>query len=568
MSLNHQEASSFRLSAPRAARAAYALGVLGVSVAVMSVAAPSAAQPALERVAGPQNYGLDCLSPNDDGSSPRLDLTTAFPSGLRFFSETHTEAYVNTNGNITFSGPLSTFTPNAFPVAAQPMIAPFWADVDIRPSNFSCGGYSQGTTCTSCTPCNWEETPGGNVVWWYLEPGRMIVTWDRVGYYDCSDDRRMTFQLILTAAEDTGESCGGGAGDFDVEFRYSQCEWETGDASGGSGGFGGTPAQAGFDAGDTTNYVAISGSLSAGISRHLCDDSNVGITGVWRFQIRSGSVICPDAGDSCSTGLDGICGEGRTACVASGTQCVQLNSPAGELCDALDNDCDGQTDEGDGLCGTYGVCERGRCVDHCFEGSCDEGLTCDDTTGFCVDPACAGVTCASGQRCEGGTCLGACDGIVCPSPTTCVGGACVDVRASISCDPACEVCEDGTCVGRCDQGASCAAGETCDSDGRCVESACAAISCPTGTTCSAGVCVDPCDTATCPRGQTCEAGRCTGGNEIDAGTPIVGDGGVGTPGYRAADEGCGCANGATPSGSSGWVLLFVMGALGLRRRRR
>jgi hypothetical protein len=69
------------------------------------------------------------------------------------------------------------------------------------------------------------------------EPGLLVVTWHNVGYYNTHDDRKMDFQLILRNALDCG------SGDFDVEFRYNRCEWTTGDASGGSGGFGGTPAQ-------------------------------------------------------------------------------------------------------------------------------------------------------------------------------------------------------------------------------------------------------------------------------------------------------------------------------------
>ena len=106
------------------------------------------------------------------------------------------------------------------------MIAPFWADVDIRSADGTCS-EAVGTTCTSCTPC---QPYGADQVWWALEPGRAVVTWDEVGYYNCRTDRRMSFQLVLT--EVTG-GCGGG-GDFDVEFRFNRCEWETGDASGGS----------------------------------------------------------------------------------------------------------------------------------------------------------------------------------------------------------------------------------------------------------------------------------------------------------------------------------------------
>ena len=40
------------------------------------------------------------------------------------------------------------------------------------------------------------------------------------------NEHRMSFQLILTNAN------GCGSGDFDVEFRYNRCEWDTGTASG------------------------------------------------------------------------------------------------------------------------------------------------------------------------------------------------------------------------------------------------------------------------------------------------------------------------------------------------
>ena len=278
-----------------------------------------------------------CLSQNDDGSSPRLDITPYFPGGLRFFSTTHTSLFLNTNGNITFSDRLSTFTPDAFPVASRPMIAPFWADVDTRMADGSCGEPG-ATTCTSCTPC---YPTASNQVWWHFEPGRAYFTWDEVGYYNCQDDRRMSFQMILSAAP----GCGGiDGGDFDVEFRYNRCEWDTGGASGGTGGFltgSGQAAQAGFDAGDGTNFVEIMNSrVTRMIGRTLCEDSNVtpAIPGVWRFQIRGGSVICPDAGDACTVaGQMGACAMGRTNCGGAGTECVPQGCPDDERCDPVYN---------------------------------------------------------------------------------------------------------------------------------------------------------------------------------------------------------------------------------------
>ncbi len=300
------------------------------------------------------------------------------------------------------------------------MIAPYWGDVDIRNTGGYCMG-SAGLTCSVCTPC---QNPSQNGVWWYFEPGRAVFTWDRVGYFDCNNDHRMSFQLVLTAASG---GCAG-AGDFDVEFRYHQCDWETGDASGGSGGFGGTQAQAGFDAGNDHDFVEIMGSRMAGIANHLCTGSNVGMPGVWRFQIRSGAIMCPDAGMACDTGMPGVCSSGHTECVGMGTQCHQDVMPSAERCDGLDDDCNGMVDDGDGLCPSPKVCDRGVCVDPCFEGGCSAGQTCS-STGVCEDTACAGMTCPAGQVCRGGSCVGACDGVMCPPPLSCREGRCVDLCA-------------------------------------------------------------------------------------------------------------------------------------------
>ena len=446
---------------------------------------------------GVAGYGTQCLSPNDDGSGAPFSITGAFPSGLHFFSNTHTTAYVNTNGNITFSGSVSTYTPYAFPVASQPMIAAYWGDVDIRYTGGSCQG-SAGLTCNPCTPC---QNPTENGVWWYLESGRLVATWDRVGYYSCHNDKRMSFQIVLTAA-----ACGA-AGDFDVEFRYNRCEWETGDASGGSGGFGGTEAQAGFDAGDLTNFVSIPGSMNAGIASALCNGSNVGTPGLWRFQVRSGTVICPDSGNPCNTGLQGVCASGRTNCVGSGTECLQDVQSSPEVCDGLDNDCDGLVDEEtDGpLCPTGQVCDRGLCVSHCVQAMCGAGQVCS-TQGVCVEAACVNVNCPTGQRCVGGACVGACDNVVCPVGQACRAGRCIDLCQGMTCD-SCTVCKDGACHTRC-QYNPCPSGQICSNDGNCIDSACGSVSCPSGSHCVSGACVDNCSGVVCPSGQYCTGGLC------------------------------------------------------------
>jgi len=287
------------------------------------------AAPLLTGLGGPAGFGTGNLPGNDDGSSEEINVRMAFPDGLHFFGSTFFALFVNNNGNVSFGGSNGTFTPEAFPVASLRMIAPWWGDVDTR------GG----------------GTPSRNGVYWSITPGRFVATWHTVGYYSTHDDLSNDFQLILTAA-------GPGIGDFDVEFRYNRCQWTTGDASGGSNGFGGTPAQAGFDAGNLEDFVVLPGSRTMAVLQ-LCTTSNVSIPGVWRFEIRGGEVMCPGRGDPCTTDLLGICRAGTRRCrTPDASVCVANVMPSAETCDNEDDDCDGRLDEdlGETMCGV-GPCQ-------------------------------------------------------------------------------------------------------------------------------------------------------------------------------------------------------------------
>ncbi|GAO37861.1 hypothetical protein SCH01S_01_00240 [Sphingomonas changbaiensis NBRC 104936] len=151
------------------------------------------------------------LPANDDGSTNLLQIDFDFT----FYGQTYHSLYVNNNGNVTFSAPLSVFTPNAFPSAGPAIIAPFWADVDTR--------------------------NGKGIVSYSGDANAFNVSWSRVGYYDATRvgnvDTRNTFSLSLQ--RNNG-----------ILFQYGLMNWTTGDASGGSGGFGGTPATLGINAGD------------------------------------------------------------------------------------------------------------------------------------------------------------------------------------------------------------------------------------------------------------------------------------------------------------------------------
>lgn len=223
---------------------------------------------------GPTGFGDGYLGRNDDSSTSAIDITSIFPSGLNFFGTTYNSVYLNNNGNISFDGPLWQYTPWNITGGSTRMIAAFFADVDTR------GGAVTATPGGTST--------GENLLRYSLDGNRLVATWDDVGYYGSHTDKLNAFQIILERVGD--------AGDFDIWFRYEDMNWTTGDASGGSGGLGGTIATAGFTAGDGNidhfYQLPMSGSQD-GMLRIEDTLGNGGQNGLWHFEVRNGDVYVP-----------------------------------------------------------------------------------------------------------------------------------------------------------------------------------------------------------------------------------------------------------------------------------
>jgi len=274
------------------------------------------------------------------------------------------------------------------------------------------------------------------------------------------------------------------------------------------------------------------------------------------------------AGGACGT-MVGACMPGINQCVGGAIMCVGEVPPTTEICDCLDNNCDGTVDNpptGGSLCPTGSACVMCQCASECmhteFGDQCPDGTTPyrHDGVCSCVAPACDATTCggqtimdtagtvecaptsANGMigacicrnngctfPCDGVTCMGAltcnprtgacventCRGLGCPTGQLCntTSGACeADPCAIVTCTSV-QACRDGTCEATC-ASVTCTTGQTCHA-GVCSPDRCAGVTCPMGRICNpadASCVINMCTGTTCPTGQTCNPvdGMCRG----------------------------------------------------------
>lgn len=213
---------------------------------------------------GPAGYGEGVFSTsskdagnNDDGSIA-VDITSVFGAGgIEFYGTSYSDIYINTNGNISFGSANTAWDPD-LGGTGTPLIAPFWADVDLN---------------------------SGGEIYWDLDAANdtVTITWDGVGRYSGSGAN--SFQLVLTSTGDGG---------FSAEFIYEDIQWTT--STGGAAHTGLT------DGGANDTFFEGSGNNAALANYENNDFDNGDPNGVYTLDMTNG---VPFYGDDTVNGTGG-----------------------------------------------------------------------------------------------------------------------------------------------------------------------------------------------------------------------------------------------------------------------
>lgn len=164
----------------------------------------------------------------------------------------------------------------------------------------------------------------------------------------------------------------------------------------------------------------------------------------------------PGGGASCMTGLSGVCAVGTNTCTNGAIKCIQNTMASTEVCDGLDNDCNGMLDDGNPgggmacMTGNQGACAAGTttCTTGmivCNQTTMPTAEKCDNVDNDCngmVDDMAMGV----GVACNTGM-----PGVCAAGTTTCTGGAIVCTPNTMA---SAEMCDglDNDCDGTVDNG--------------------------------------------------------------------------------------------------------------------
>ncbi|KAM3923122.1 alpha-tectorin-like [Leptodactylus fuscus] len=260
----------------------------------------------------------------DDGTSGEVPLSIEF----NFFGKNYKSLYVNNNGLISFSMEVSQYTPDAFPLTkGQSFVTPFWGDVDN-----DLGGtvyYRESTEPELLGQISQDmEKHLPNLH--FKATWAFVATWDKVAYYGSASQKRNTFQAVLTTD----------GFHYIAILNYGDIQWTTGTASNGNPmtGTGGTPAQAGFNSGDETNYFNIPGSRTDAVL-YIASTTNVDYRGRWVFEVNNFKVPggCVYKANFAKEGEDfwteEVCST-KCSCKDGRVSCVEEVCPEHSTCEA------------------------------------------------------------------------------------------------------------------------------------------------------------------------------------------------------------------------------------------
>ncbi len=208
----------------------------------------------------------------------------------------------------------------------------------------------------------------------------------------------------------------------------------------------------------------------------------------------------PGGGAPCSAASDGtrLCMPGTLRCRDGRLACEGGSRGTTEVCNCRDDNCDGTVDEDPRgtLCGSGARCIGCQCRTPCAPGEfpCSVGLVCN-ADNYCVPPLCGTELCTPSQICQNQHCVDQCVALACPAGRVCHVTA---GRAS---------CVSNDCYGL-----GCTGSQLCIA-GTCFNNACATATCPAGRFCRPGAhgeaqCVPTCATTRCAPGQSCRDGAC------------------------------------------------------------
>ena len=201
---------------------------------------------------------------------------------------------------------------------------------------------------------------------------------------------------------------------------------------------------------------------------------------------------------------------GKRVCTADGLSDCDAGVPGAELCNGLDDDCDGEADEPDLVDGQYvALCDDGN---PCTNDACDPEVGCTYTLN--AAPCDDGNPCTTGDHCQDGSCSS--DGLAdCDDQDPCTTDLC---------EPTTGGCVHSLNEGPCDDGDLCTTGDHC-ALGDCI--AAGLLVCDDGNPCTTDSC-DPiagcesqilypcCGNDLIEPPETCDDGNQDGGDGCDA----------------------------------------------------